>query len=382
MSAPQKPRERDSVGTVDDLRESATRSCGLAEFGDEEYVEPLQVLLDSYERSAGLTGVGNATQRGFLRGALAARLLSQAAFARLPEHAEVPVERPLFVTGLQRSGTTALQRLLHAAPDAQGLEMWLTQVPQPRPPRETWADDPVYSMLDAAFRDHHETNPELAGIHYMRADTVEECWQLLRQSVTTEAYVYLAHVPEYAAWLRTADRVPAYRRYRRNLQLIGLNDVGKRWVLKNPSHLGALPALLEVFPDALVVQCHRDPVESVASACSLAATTTAGWSTAFVGEQIGQDVLEQQAAEARAATQARADATTGTFVDVEYAELVADPVATAGRIHRELDLPWDEATQEAVRADLAESRSGPRAPKHDYAMSDYGLTESEVRAAF
>jgi hypothetical protein len=382
VSVPQPPRERDSVGTVEDLRESATRSCGLADFGEEEYVEPLQVLLDSYDRSAGLTGVGNATQRGFLRGALAARLLSEAAFGRQPEHAEVPVERPLFVTGLQRSGTTALQRLLHAPPDAQGLEMWLTQVPQPRPPRETWADDPVFTMLDAAFRQHHETNPELAGIHYMRADTVEECWQLLRQSVTTEAYVYLAHVPEYAAWLRTADRVPSYRRYRRNLQLIGLHDTDKRWVLKNPSHLGALPALLEVFPDALVVQCHRDPVESVASACSLAATSTAGWSTAFVGEQIGADVLAQQAHEAGAFAEARAAASTGAFVDVDYPDLVADPVGVVRRIHRELDLPWDEVTRAAVEADLAASRSGPRAPQHDYSLADYGLTESEVRAAF
>jgi hypothetical protein len=376
------PRERDSVGTLDDLRESATRSCGLADFGDDEYVEPLQVLLDSYERSGGLTGVGNATHRGFLRGALAARLLSEAAFARRPEHADVPVERPLFVTGLQRSGTTALQRLLHAAPDAQGLEMWLTQVPQPRPPRETWAEDPVFTMLDAAFREHHASNPELAGIHYMRADTVEECWQLLRQSVTTEAYVYLAHVPEYAAWLRTADRVPSYGRYRRNLQLIGLDDPGKRWVLKNPSHLGALPALLEVFPDALVVQCHRDPVESIASACSLAATTTAGWSTTFVGEQVGADVLEQQAHEAQACAAARSRATTGTFVDVEYADLVADPVDVVRRIHAELDLPWDEATKGAVEADLAESRSGPRAPKHEYSLADHGLTDAEVRAAF
>ncbi len=376
------PRERDDVGSLEDLQASATRSCGLADFGSEEYLEPLQVLLDSCERSAGLTGVGNATQRGHLRGALAARLLSEAAFRRTPAYDDVVIERPLFVTGIQRSGTTALQRLLHAAPDAQGLEMWLTQVPQPRPPRETWSDDPVFTMLDAAFRKHHERNPDLAGIHYMRADTVEECWQLLRQSMVTEAFVYLAHVPEYAAWLRTADRTPSYQRYRRNLALIGMNDPGRRWVLKNPSHLGALPALLEVFPDAIVVQCHRDPVESIGSACSLAATSTAGTSTTFVGEQLGADVLEQQAWEARAAAQARADARTGRFVDVEYADLVADPVGVVRRIHTEVDLPWDAAVQEAVEDDLAESRSGPRAPKHDYSLADYGLTESEVRAAF
>ena len=382
MTASRAPRERDDVGTPEDLMASATRSCGLADFGDEEFLEPLRVLLHSLEHSAGLTGAGNATQRGYLRGALAARLLSEAAFRRTPEHAEVEIRRPLFVTGIQRSGTTALQRLLHAAPDAQGLEMWLTQVPQPRPPRETWAADPVFTMLDAAFREHHEANPELAGIHYMRADTVEECWQLLRQSMVTEAFVYLAHVPEYSAWLRAADRVPSYRRYRRNLQLIGLGDRDKRWVLKNPSHLAALPALLEVFPDAVVVQCHRDPVESVASACSLAATSTAGSSTTFVGERLGADVLEQQSYEARAAAQARSQATTGSFVDVDYADLVADPVGVVRRIHAEADLPWDDTVRDAVEADLAQSRSGPRAPRHEYSLADYGLTEAQVRAAF
>ena len=248
-----------------------------------EHLEPLQVLLHSYEHSAGLTGVGNTMAASFLRGALAARLMSQAGFAQHPAHADVAIERPVFVTGIQRSGTTMMQRLLHADPAAQGLEMWLTQLPQPRPPRETWDDDPVYVMLRDGFEQHHAENPELAGIHFMTADTVEECWQLLRQSLTTAAYPALAHLPEYAAWLRQADWVPAYERYRRNLQLIGLNDVGKRWVLKNPSHLDALDALMAVFPDALVVQTHRDPVTCVGSACSLAATSTRGWSEVFVG---------------------------------------------------------------------------------------------------
>ena len=236
--------------------------------------------------------------------------------------------------------------------------MWLTQVPQPRPPRETWATDPVFTMLDAAFREHHDANPELAGIHFMRADTVEECWQLLRQSMVTEAFVYLAHVPEYSAWLRAADRVPSYRRYRRNLQLIGLGDRDQRWVLKNPSHLAALPALLEVFPDAVVVQCHRDPVESVASACSLAATSTAGSSTTFVGERLGADVLEQQAYEARAAAQARSQATTGSFVDVEYAHLVTDPV---GRRAGSTPRPTCRGTTRCVRRSRPTWRTAARA---------------------
>lgn len=376
------PRERASVGTFEDLHAAATRACGLSDFGEEEYVEPLRVLLAAFESTAGLTPVGNAELRGWIRGALVARLMSEAAFARTPEVLETPLERPVFVTGIQRSGTTLLQRLLHAAPDAQGLEMWLTQLPQPRPPRDQWDDDPVFSLLKAAVDQHHQDNPDLAGIHFVAADMVEEDWQLLRQSMTTEAWVYLSHVPEYAAWLRTADRVPAYERFRHNLQLIGSADPDKRWVLKNPSHLASLPALFEVFPDALVVQTHRDPVVTVGSACSLAATSTRGWSEVFTGPVIGRDILEQQAAEAAAARTARTRLPAGQVLDVDYDDLVADPVGTARSIHEAFDLPWSAEVEAAIRSDYEASRQGPRRPKHEYSLADYGLTEEQVREAF
>ena len=211
---------------------------------------------------------------------------------------------------------------------------------------------------------------------------VEEDWQLIRQSMTTEAWVYLAHVPAYAEWLRTADRVPAYERFRKNLQLIGSADPDKRWVLKNPSHLASLPALFEVFPDALVVQTHRDPVVTVGSACSLSATSTRGWSDVFVGDVIGQTILHQQAAELRAARAARERLPADQILDVEYDDLVADPVGTARLVHESFDLPWDETVEAAITDDYEASRSGTRRPRHDYSLADYGLTEDEVREAF
>lgn len=96
---------RDSVGTVGDLHESATRFCGLSDFGGDEYREGLAVLLESYARDAGLTPFGNKIKRAFLRQALVARLLSEAAWKRFPSYADVPIERPIFVTGLPRTGT-------------------------------------------------------------------------------------------------------------------------------------------------------------------------------------------------------------------------------------------------------------------------------------
>src|ERR1044072_3344515 len=148
---------RTNVGTVDDLHASATKACGLDDFGtdDDNYREALGVLLDSYAGDANLTEFGSKMQRFFVRNALVARLVSEAAFKQYPQHTDVAIERPIFVTGLPRTGTTALHRLLAADPAHQGLDLWLAEMPRPRPPRDTWADDPVFQAIDAGYRRHH-----------------------------------------------------------------------------------------------------------------------------------------------------------------------------------------------------------------------------------
>ena len=154
------------------------------------------MLLESYARDEDLTPLGSKMSRVFLRGALVARLLSEAAWRQYPEHADVGIVRPIFVTGLPRTGTTALHRLLTADPAHQGLELWLTQAPQPRPPRESWAADPVFAQMQAAYAQHHVEHPEFMGVHYIAADQVEECWQLLRQSMRSISFECLAHLPD------------------------------------------------------------------------------------------------------------------------------------------------------------------------------------------
>src|SRR5262249_59295416 len=138
----------------------------------------------------------------------------------------------------------------------------------------------------------HAETPDLAAVHYIAAAEVEECGRWLRQSMGSISFGCLAHLPMYSSWLAGQDWTAAYRRHRRNLQLIGLPDAGRRWVLKNPSHLFALDALLAVYPDALVIQAHRAPRAAIASVCSLAAQASAGWSTTFRGEVIGRDQLQ------------------------------------------------------------------------------------------
>jgi hypothetical protein len=134
---------RQDVGTVEDLEASATRLTTLTDFGGDDYREGLGVLLESYANDEELTDLGRRVKRSELRGALVARLVSESGFAqhRIDDAA---IERPIFVTGIPRTGTTALHRLLAADPNHQGLEQWLCEFPQPRPARETWADNPVF----------------------------------------------------------------------------------------------------------------------------------------------------------------------------------------------------------------------------------------------
>ncbi|MGV9839238.1 sulfotransferase family protein [Nocardia niigatensis] len=372
---------RTNVGTVEDLHHSASKVCGLTDFGADDYLEALGVLLESYQRDAGLTELGSKMSRYFLRGALVARALSEASWQAHPDHAETQVTRPIFVTGLPRTGTTALHRLLAADPQHQALEMWLADFPQPRPPRDTWDDNPVYQAVDKGFAQHRIENPEFMGVHYMTAAEVEECWQLLRQTVKSISYESLAYLPSYSEWLRKQDWTDAYARHKKNLQLIGLGD-NRRWVLKNPSHLFALDALMKVYPDALIIQTHRDPVTIVGSSCSLSERATQGWSTTFVGEKIGESQLELWSRGLREFNTARARYNPDQFLDIEFDELRADPFATVEKIYSAFGLDYTDSARGAMTALDEESKSGDRKPVHKYSLADYGLTEDQVRAEF
>lgn len=278
------------------------------------------------------------------------------------EHVDVAIKRPIFVTGLVRTGTTALHRLLGADPAHQGLHMWLAEYPQPRPRARPGSQTRcIASSMHSSPSIMPRIRDTPACISWR--PTSWRCWQLLRQSLHSVSYEALAHVPSYADWLSRQDWTPSYCRHRRNLQLIGLNDAEKRWVLKNPSHLFALDALMATYPDALVVQTHR-PVETImASMCSLAQHTTEGWSTKFVGAQIGADAMDTWSRGLERFNAARAKYDSAQFYDVDYHDLIADPLGTVADIYRHFGLTLSDEARQAMTTVHAESQRcpGPKA---------------------
>ena len=252
------------------------------------------------------------------------------------------IERPIFVTGLPRTGTTAIHRLLTADPRHQGLELWLAEFPQPRPPRETWSQNPVFQQIDAQFAKAHEENPDYTGLHYMTADEVEECWQLLRQSLHSVSYETLAHLPTYSQWLAEQDWTKPYRRHRKNLQLIGLNDAEKRWVLKNPSHLFALDALFADLPrcaGGAVPPAGRDDhgVDVLAGPAH-----HRGMVEQLHRRGDRRGLMETWSRGLELFNSERAKHDPAQFYDLDYFELIKDPIARRGghvravrhRVHR------------------------------------------------
>ncbi len=371
-----------SIGSLDQLHDAAARSARLDDFGDPGYREPMAVLLDSYERDAGLTEVGVALIQDMLGTVLETRLRLQAAYARWPQAAHVGIQRPIFVTGLPRTGTTALHRLLCLDPRNQGLEHWLTEAPQPRPPRSTWAEDPDHLAMQQFLDARHEANPEMKGIHFMSPDAVEECWRAERLSMRSVAFQNTAYLPSYSDWLAAQDMGPAYDAHREMLRMIGLNDVDRRWVLKSPSHLFGLDALMATYPDALVIQTHRHPRTIVASVSSLNHRASAGTSTTYTPEVVGRSCLDLWSRGVDRFAAAREGYAAEQFVDVYYEDFVADAPGVVAGIYHQFGLTMDEDLKNAVSASHEESTASERRPVHRYALSDFGLTEPEVDAKF
>lgn len=371
-----------AIGSMEDLHAEATSRTGLTDFGHPGYRDALAVLLESYERDAGLSASGVERVRAMLVTVLVTRLRLRQARRAWPESADVAIRRPIFVTGLPRTGTTALHRLLCIDPRSQGLEHWLTEAPQPRPPHETWETNADHRRTAEEIGARNKQAPAMKGIHFMSADLVEECWRAERLSMLSIAFQNTAHLPSYAAWLARQDMGPAYAVHREMLQVIGANDPDRRWVLKSPSHLFGLDALMATYPDALVIQLHRDPRTVIASVCSLNHRASAGTSTVYTPDVVGRDLLDLWSRGARTFAEERRAHDPAQFVDVVYEDFVSDAPGVVANIYDKFGLHLNDKVRAAVAASHDESKAGDRRPVHAYSLSDFGLTGRDVDQAF
>jgi hypothetical protein len=363
------------------LHEAARAATGLADFGGDDYREGLRVLLRSWDEEADLSAIGRASSWELARAALVARLRSQDGWRRRPDCLRLPIRRPLFVIALPRTGSTALHRLLACDPQVQGLDLWLTVAPKPRPPRAEWPRDPDFAELDAALRAQFESQPGLRAIHEMDAGAPDECWRLNNQCFASTSFECLARVPSYSRWWSKFDMRPVYRRHRDQLRLLGANDPDKRWLLKDASHLFAVDAILEAYPDACIVQSHRDPARVIPSVCSLNRAFRVGTDRAFDARGHGADQLEFWARGVERALAVRRASDPKQFFDLDFRDIDADPFGAVQRIYAHFGLELAPEASRAMRRHCAENPRGKHGT-HAYTTEEFGLEAGRIRERF
>jgi hypothetical protein len=363
-------------GVLDDAR----RAAGLSDFGDEGFREGLRVLLETYEKTAGFTPQGRRRNRRRVVQLLATRLRVEAAFRRHPEIRQRQIRRPLVLTGLPRSGTSALFNLLAADPAARPLRLWEAVFPDPMEGLAPGQPDPRRAALDAHYARAREKNPEFTKIHFTSADTPEECVLLLSHDFCDVQMGIEVMMEPYASWFRRQDFRRSYRYYHDLLRMLDWQRPGERWLLKAPAHMWALDALVESFPDVCVVWTHRNPVQCVASVASLTAALMAGREAVDKAE-LGPVVMDFYATSLERGLASRERLDPERFVDVDYREFVSDPVGSASRIYRHFGLDLGPDVVAALRTH-AEANPQGRHGVHRYELEEYGLTQDLVRARF
>jgi hypothetical protein len=346
------------------LVEKARQFARSDDFLGEGWQTPLRTLLASIEAQAQLHP--SRTER--LAGEMLALLVSRARMATLlrqrPEIASVELGSPLVITGLPRTGTTLLHNLMSRVPGNRAWRLWELRAPAlaADPARELEATAEVVRWL-------YQRAPAFRDIHPMSADAPDECNWLLRASFTTPVFAWTNFVPAYESWLYQADARPAYAEWKLQQQMLRWRSPGGRLVLKDPGHLWNLDALLDTVPDARVVVMERPLEQAVASLCSLCATLQGMDSDMQDLRAVGQTVLERVHL-GRARLAAAVIARPERFLVVPYAELVADPVATVGKVQAWAERPFDRRAEAACREFLARQVRGT---PHRYDLARFGL---------
>lgn len=345
-------------------------------------MEALGVLIDAINASQVLHPFGRYYVQQMLGGLLLNRMRLAKFWAEHPATLAAEIRQPVIVLGLPRSGTSFLFNLLAQDPAHRYLTNWETTVSQIPPERRplTQQQDPRRRIGKLLMSLQRHLAPGLDAIHEFYLDGPEECTPLLMQGFDTQALAGMFDAPAYSAWLDRADHRATYHHHKRILQTLQGCYPAERWLLKSPDHLAALDALLDVYPDACLIQLHRDPVQSVSSWASLNAAFRGIWSQHIDAPELGRQVLERLATDMDASIDARRRLPAGRFIDIQYGDLIANPLGEVERIHAHFGLTFAPSTRQRVDDFLRGDREKKRS--HAYAPEDFGLSAHGIRERF
>ena len=359
--------------TPEHVKRAAIKRTGLSDFGDPSYEAPYQKLLEVLP-SHPLSSLGTLLTEQTMVKAMSNRLRIQDHLNRHPELASAKVERPIFVLGFPRTGTTLLQNLLGLDEGQRSLQFWEIQTPIPLDSDPRRDHQKRFNIARRTLQLAYLVAPEQRQIHEIKPETPEECWPLFSNSFAVLNYDLLSMFVDYGRWLLDYDMTGPYAFYRDTLKVLAQGrPAGERYLLKCPEHLWFIDALLAVFPDARIVWTHRDPVACVASYCSLISLGQRMLYGQIDPSRLGAHIQDrfhigvQRAMAARAAS-GRED----QFFDVDFKDLVRDPATVVRQVKEWAELPHDKAGEARVQRYLNTER-GDKKGAHKYSAEVYGL---------
>jgi hypothetical protein len=361
---------------------AAVRRTRLRNWGDEHFRVPLRALLESHRDNRDLTLVGRIMARNTLVKLVSNRLRINNDLDMHPEILSGNIVRPVFVLGIPRSGTTFLHRLLAQDPRSRSLLFWEALSPSPPPTPETYSSDPRIRAAERTIAMLYRALPGLDAIHHVDPKGPEECLGLLMNTFVTP--FFRGRLPQYREWLDRIDDAGlalSYREYREQLLLLQWKIPTRHWVLKCPSHLFGLKALLATFPDARVIQTHRDPLKAIPSLCSLANTLSALSVRSVDPTETGAGVVAGLEQILNRSMAVRDEGDGGRVYDVHYRSLVNDPMGTVQKIYEYFGSDVPDAMRDNINEYVARDRMRSEA-RHHYTLDQFGLDSAEITRRF
>jgi len=359
--------------------DEARKQTGLSDFGPEGFGEALEVLLETYRRNYTSEKGRKKTFRRVVQ-LLGTRLRITEALRKHPEIREREIRKPMVLTGLPRSGTSALFNLLGADPAARPLLLWETQFPDPAEGLEPGAEDPRYTAIKNYYDNARETNPEFTKMHFASADTPEEC--VLLHAFTLGGVHHGTEVmfEPYRSWYPQQDLHEMYDYYKMLLQMLDWQRPGERWLLKAPAHMWAIDSLIDTFPDVSIVWSHRNPLACVASISSMTWLVMEGQAD-MPREEFGPVVMDFYATSLERGLAVRDRCDPARFIDVNHDDFVADNLGCVSKIYDHFEMPMPPEAHAAFKGHIEANPKG-RHGKHVYDLEDWGLRHEDVIRRF
>jgi hypothetical protein len=364
------------------LLSQVCRTTGLDDFGDDGWREPFAVLVKALEEEAQLTLMGRLMARNDIILWLSTRLRVTDTLKRHPEILEEEIVAPMFIVGLPRSGTSILFELLAQDPDVGVPLMWEALQPCPPPEAASYHSDPRIQVADRLFTQWGRVAPEFNSMHEMRGDIPAECGLLIAATFISDHNASLHQTPSYSAWCAQADFLPVYEYHRTILKILQWKNPRKRWLLKAPEHQVHLDTLLQVYPDARIVQTHRDPIKCMASTTSLMGTLYYMRSDQAFNAEMFENIIMGEATANRLEhvieQREQGVVPAANIADSRYQDLMDDPIGCMGSIYGHFGMTLGEEARGRMMEYLASKPKG-KFGKHDYRVDE---ARSKERALF